>query len=154
MAESYLTGAVEFENALKLLEKKVSKKIVRKAVRKGMKPVLKRAKSNAKTMVGGNMGDLIAANLKIRSPKKQKRGQFLLTTRVVEHEQFVHINQDGRRHFIPAAIEFGHGDNKEQIALPYMRNASDTMETKAVDEFKKEMKTGIETAVSEATSGK
>lgn len=145
MAE-LVEGAKELERMLSQIGGKVSKKIVRQAVRKGLKPVLAAVKSNASTMVGGAMGAKIAKNTKIKAPKRQKRGQYLLATQVVSDPDFKHINKDGTRHWIPSAIEFGHGSSKEEAALPFMRKAADSQGDNAMNITIKELGSGIEIA--------
>jgi len=124
MFEVELTGFDELEKKLLKLETKTSKKIVRKAIRDAAKILLKQMKVNAKTMVGGNMGNLIAKHLKTKAPKRQRRGEFALNvgTESKANELFVHITKAGKRHFIPSAIEFGHGNAKP---IPYMKDAWD-----------------------------
>ena len=60
-----LEGAKQLEKKLKSLGTKVAKKVVRKAVRKAAKPQQQATKANARSMVGGEMGALIAKNTKI-----------------------------------------------------------------------------------------
>lgn len=154
MASFTISGASAFETMLGKLPKKMSKKIVRKSVRAAQKPVLAAAKSNAKTMVGGNMGSLIAKNIKIKAPKKQRRGQYQLGVKIVENEQFIAITKEGRRYYIPMAIEYGHGHNKERAAEPFMRNAANSNEKKAIKSLTKEIGNGIDQAVRETTNAK
>jgi HK97 gp10 family phage protein len=143
MAE-LVEGAAELERMLAQIGGRVAKKIVRTSVRSGQKVILARVKSNAGTMVGGSMGGKIAKNTKIKAPKRQKRGQYLLATRVMSDPAFEHENKDGKRHWIPAAIEFGHGQKKEQIAIPFMRRAADSEENNATSIVIKELGKGIE----------
>ena len=106
------------------LETKASKKIIRKAVRDTAKVVQKEMKTNAKSIVGGMMGRLIARHIKVRAQKKQKRGSFGVNVWIdpKANDEFVHITKDGRRHYIPTAIEWGHGQAKE---ISFMRRAWD-----------------------------
>lgn len=124
MFEVELTGFDELEKKLLKLERKTSKKIVRKAIRNAARILLKEMKSNAKTMVGGNMGKLIARHLKTRAVKKQRRGEFALNvgTDPKQNELFIDITKKGKRNFIPSAIEFGHGNAKP---IPFMTSAWD-----------------------------
>lgn len=143
MAE-LVKGAADLERMLAQLPAKVAKKTVRRAVRSGQKVVLAKTKENASNLVGGKMGALIAKKTKIKAPKRQKRGQYSLGTQVTNDPEFEHENKDGKRHWIPSAIEFGHGPNKEQIARPFMRNAADTAGDKAMNTAIKELGDGIE----------
>ena len=144
MARELVEGAKELERMLAQIGGKVAKKIVRQAVRKGQKPILAKAKSNASTLVGGSMGSKIAKNTKIKAPKRQKKGQYLLSTKVMSDPAFEHVNKDGTRHWIPAAIEFGHGAKKEQIAIPFLRKAADSEGEKATNIVIKELGEGVE----------
>lgn len=158
MIDVVLEGGKELERKLLALEKKTAKKVVRKAVREGLKPTHKAAKSNAKTMVGGNMGGLISKALVLRAFKKQKRGSYAMTVRTRSEKEggpkeFVHITKDGKRQFIPAAIEWGHakpgrggkkGAPKDVPAIPFMRNASDANLKKGEKIFVREVKRGVE----------
>lgn len=143
MAE-LIEGAKELEKMLAQIGGKVAKKIVRQAVRQGQKPILASVKSNASTMVGGAMGAKIAKKSKIKVPKRQKRGQYMLSTQVISDPDFKHINKDGTRHWIPSAIEFGHGSSKEEAAVPFMRRAADSQGDNAMNITIKELGEGIE----------
>ena len=124
MFEVELKGFDELEKKLLRLETKTSKKIVRKALRSAAKVLLKEMKTNAKTMVGGNMGSLIAKHLKTRAPKRQRRGEYSVNDGIESSasELFVHVTKARKRHFIPSAIEFGHGKAKP---IPSMKDAWD-----------------------------
>jgi len=149
-------GGKELERKLKALERKTAKKVVRKAVRKSLAPVLKAGKANAKTMIGGEMGPLIARHLALRAFKKQRRGSYAMTCRIKTGKEgtpaeFVHITKEGKRYFIPAAIEYGHAlpgrggaKHKDVAAIPFMRTASDAELPKAKNLMKVELKKGIE----------
>lgn len=149
MISIQLEGGKELEAKLKTLETKVSRKIVRKAVRAAQKPVITVAKSNALSMVGGNMGGLIAANIILRAVKKQRRGSYGMSLRLKSKSEgapaeFVHVSKTGRPTYIPAAIEYGHGSNKEQCARPFMRSAADSTRTKVISILVQQLKAGIE----------
>ena len=125
LMEMKLEGAEALERKLKKLPDKVGKKIVRTNVRKAGKVILAAAKSKARQNVGGRMGGLIAKFLVLRNQKKQRKGSFGMSVFISEkgNPQFVHITQTGVQHYIPAAIEHGHGRNKAQAARPYFRPA-------------------------------
>jgi len=141
-----LSGGEELDRKLKNLETKVSRKIVRKAVRAAQKEPLVVAKSNAKTMIGGAMGGLISKWIKILSPKKQYRGSYRLDVGVssMANDTFVVNSKSNKRNYIPAAIEYGHGSNKNEAAIPYMRNAHEKTKTRSLRTFKSVLKKGIE----------
>lgn len=146
-----IAGADAFEQALGLLPAKMSKKIVRKSVRAGQKPTLVRAKSNANSMVGGQMGALIAKKTKIKGPKRQKRGQYSLGVVVTADDAFFEISKAGDRNYIPAAIEYGHGQDKEKAAIPFMLQAGESQRPKSLIELRKELRIGIDKAIREET---
>lgn len=138
-----ITGLKELNDSLLKLESNVAKKIVRKAVREGTKVINKVAKQNLRSMVGGEMGNLIAKHYKINSPK-QRKGSYFLRNWVdpKANDLFVHINvSDGTRHYIPNAIEFGHGN---AAPIPAIRNAYDSQKENARNVLKKELLAGIE----------
>jgi len=126
MAEyAVLEGGKELERKLVKLGTTTGKKIVRSALRKGGNVILKTTKQNARAMVGGNMGALIAKNLQQRAAKKQRSGSYRLLIQLKPVPEFTHIakrhsNYPDRTTFIPAAIEYGH-DNA--AAIPFMRAA-------------------------------
>jgi len=112
----------------------VAKKIVRQAVRAAWKPLLDRAKENALSMVGGEMGRLLARHMTLRAFRRQKKGSYGVLVRIKPGiDEFVHISTTGRRAYIPAAIEYGHafpykggkGSAKNVAARPFMRKALD-----------------------------
>lgn len=149
MISIQLEGGKELEKKLRGLETKVAKKVVRKAVRNAQKPVLTAMKANARNMIGGHMGGLIAANVVVRAQKKQRRGSYAMNVRLKSESEgapmeFIHITKEGKRHFIPAAIEFGHGPGKEQVAIPFGRSAADSTRAETLRILTAELKTGIE----------
>jgi HK97 gp10 family phage protein len=147
MIQAPIQGFKELERQLTALERKTGKKIVRKAVRKSLKPVHTVAKEKARSMVGGNMGSLLAKNIVLRAMRKQRRGSFAMNVRLrAGINEFIHKAQKskypGGETFIPAAIEYGH-DNAAPI--PFMRTASDENLPKAEGIMRQELKAGIET---------
>jgi HK97 gp10 family phage protein len=164
-----LTGFLELDRQLATLESKVSKKIVRTAVREGEKVAMKAAKSNALSMVGGNMGRLIARNMALRAFKHQRKGSYGmrlgLNPDVVEFQGlrlgshtrvsfergkgaavgniFRKIGGSVGRWYIPAALEYGHGNAKP---IPFMRKAYDSSRAAMIKKMKQIMKQGIEKA--------
>lgn len=149
MISIQLEGGKELERKLRGLETKVAKKVVRKAVRVAQKPVQTTIKANARSMVGGHMGGLIASNVVLRAQKKQRRGSYAINVRLKSESEgappdFVHITKAGKRHYIPAAIEFGHGPGKEQSAIPFGRSAADSTRAETLRILIAELKRGIE----------
>ena len=149
MISMQLEGGKELERKLQALGTKVGRKVVRKAVRNAQKPVITAMKANARNMVGGHMGGVIAANVVVRAQKKQRRGSYTIDVRLKSESEgapaeFVHITKEGKRHFIPAAIEFGHGPGKEQVAIPFGRSAADSTRAETLRILAAELKKGIE----------
>lgn len=143
MAE-FLTGGKELNAKLLRLENKVGKKVVKTAVRASTKPMLNTGKSNARSMIGGTMGALIAKNFKALVFKFQRPGswgmQVGMKPDVPELEEY---SADGRKNYIPAALEYGH-DNA--AAVPFIRNAWDATVKKAKTIIGRELKKGIDAA--------
>jgi len=136
-----LDGAKELEKKLASLESKVSKKVVRKAVRMAQKPVLAKIKANALSMVGGEMGSLLAKNLKLKAGK-QKKGSYRICVQIREEvEAFVDNSAAGVQYYIPAAIEFGHD---AAAAIPFMRSAHKSTKKTTENIFTHELKLGID----------
>ena len=139
------TGFSELEKKLTMMLPATAKKVVRRAVRKGAKPVQKAARENASSMVGGEMGTLLKKHLIVRAFKKQRRRQFGVQVRLrPDVAEFIDISKEGKRNYIPSAIEFGHvGPGGFVGAIPFMRNASDTQLANAAAIIKAEIITGI-----------
>lgn len=138
-------GFAKLETKLTKLLPATAKKVVRKAVRKGAKPVQKAGRENAVSMVGGEMGALLKKHLIIRAFKKQRRGQFGVQVRLrPEVAEFVEVSKDGKRNYIPSAIEYGHISAGGFVGpIPFMRTASDTQLANAAAIIKAEIITGI-----------
>lgn len=147
------TGFELFDKKLIALEFKVAKKIVKDATRTAAKNTLKKVKSNAKTMVGGNMGGLLAKHAKIIVFKHQRKGswgvQIGMKSGVPEFDYYpVGASSDlrgrkttGKKSYIPAAIEYGH-DNARPI--PYIRQAWASTKQQDIQIMGRKLKEGIE----------
>jgi hypothetical protein len=150
------TGFEIFDAKLARLETKVAKKIVKDATRGGAKNTLKKIKSNAKSMVGGNMGALLAKHAKIIVFKHQRRGswgvQIGMKSGVPEFDYWPigtssslsSRKTTGKKSYIPAAIEYGHGN---ATPIPYIRAAWSATKSRAVKKMASELKQGIEREV-------
>ena len=139
-----VTGAKEIEKELEVLGKKTSKKIGRKSCRGGAKSVKPSVQSNARTMVGGNMGNLIAKSYRIRKAKEIAKHSGVYAIAIEpkpEVPQFVSISKIGTRNYIPAAIEYGH-DNVPPI--PFARKTAAQSERSAMKVMKNVFVDGIE----------
>ena len=169
MADLLITGAKELHRKLRQLEKKVSGKIVRTSVRAGANVVLKKAKANASSMVGGEMGGLIKKYLKLRVWEKQPPGAYGMGVVISEagNDVFVVTSKAGRRNYIPHAIEYGHAapgggkaaakdkpregygggaSVKAVAAIPFFRSAYETEKDRAKRVIERLMWKGIEQA--------
>lgn len=153
MSDFRLDGFEGLDRKLKKLEVKTAKKIVRTATREAAKVTLKKVKANAKSMIGGNMGGLIAKHAKVIVFKHQRKGsygvQIGMKPNVPEFDYYpigassslTSRKTTGKKSYIPAALEYGH-DNARPI--PYIRAAWAATKDKAVRKMSTELKQGIE----------
>ena len=132
MAELTVKGFKELERKLRALPAKVGTKAAKQGLRAGAKVIQAATKANARSMVGGSMGKLIAKAAVVRAGRK--RGSvysFQVGMDPKLTDQLVHITADGTRHYIPNAIEYGHafpgrggrGAPKDVAAIPFTRKA-------------------------------
>jgi len=157
-----IKGLREMERTLIRLERKGGRAVVRKALRVATKPVQKQTKTNAKAMVGGEMGGLLAKNIVVRAAKKRPYEYRLLMMPKPDVPEFLSFTQGssfslkskkqttGKQYYIPNAIEFGHAfpgkggsGNKDVAPIPFMRSAMDAKEDEARRVFMREVKNGI-----------
>lgn len=138
-----LTGGRELEKKLQELTVKTQKKIVRKAVRAGVKLIQKQVKINARSMVGGEMGKEIARAIIVRAGRQRKKGYFNVATFVdgKKNDIFVDVSKKGKRNYIPAAIEYGHGNVSP---IPFTRKAFETKRRSAVSALTRTIAVEIE----------
>ena len=154
MISVQIEGGKELEAKLLQLEKKVGRKFVRTGVRNAQK-VLETATKMQLNFIskGGGMAQKIASALTVRAQKKQKKGTYTINVFIKGQPDFIHYrkgsfsylyNKKGTGHgktvgrtYVPAAIEYGHGHNKEQAARPYMRPAADMTERQRVEILRK-----------------
>jgi len=155
MVRMQIKNAQLIQNALNAFEKKVSQKVVRQGVRAAWTPLLKKAKENAKANVGGKEGGNISKAIKLRTFKKQKKGNYGMHVSIGPYGGDVYyikgahskINVltgarikggESGRYYIPVAIEYGHAfpgrgresgggkhPPKDVAAKPFMRPALD-----------------------------
>ena len=131
MIDIQTKGFRELESELLQLEKKISKNIVRKGLRKAQNELKSVIKSylSAIPSRGSGMTKKIASALQLKVGKTNK-GSYAINVRIRPTPEFVHTSKEGRRTYIPSAIEYGHGKSKEQAARPFMRPAGDATEIK------------------------
>jgi HK97 gp10 family phage protein len=155
-----LTGGAELEKKLKELEPKVAKKLLRQTLRDGQKCIASKIKSNAKSTVQGEMGQLISKNVIVRAAKKQKKGSYRYLSMLRGGiNDFIHVTKKGVRYYIPSAIEYGHAlpyrssgskkSNKNNTvkdvpAMPFMRPAFDSTKDNVVKIIEKGIRTAVE----------
>jgi len=143
-----LEGAEELKAKLLALDAKVHKKIARDAVRESGKVLLKASKDSAKSMVGGKMGRKLASAMSLRKQRK-RLPKFIQVMNILfrtagKGEGLVYESKKGRRTFIPAAIEYGHGANKDKAAIPFMRTAFKRTAAEVTAKLGKALRDGIE----------
>jgi hypothetical protein len=143
------------ENKLLQLERKVGRKIVRKALRNAQKAMIPTIKGYlAGISKGGGMAQKIAKALTVRAQKRNPRGTYSVHVTIKPDPSFISYPKgsfsslgtgktSGKRSYIPAAIEFGHGKNKEQAARPYIRPAADATIGKRIKILTKEVAAGM-----------
>ena len=148
-----LEGAQKLDKLLGQLPKKVGRKVVNKAIKKAARPMMKEQKSNAVSMVGGKMGKALRRFIGLRQQKKRKPGDFgfNILIRKQGNPFFVYYPKGsssslatrkttGRRTYIPAAIEYGHGTAKP---IPFMRKAYHKLKRSAIKMLHRELWAGI-----------
>jgi len=143
-----LEGAEQLKQRLSALEGKVHNKITRDAVRASGKVLLKASKNSAKSMVGGKMGRKLAGAMSLRK-QKRRLPRFVQIMNILFRTAgkgggLVHDSKKGRRTFIPAAIEYGHGANKDKAAIPFMRTAFKRTAAEVTAKLGKALRDGIE----------
>jgi HK97 gp10 family phage protein len=137
-----LEGFNSLDTVLKLLPIKVQKKVVRQATKAAAKNTLGVVKSNALSMIGGDMGTLIAKNAKVFVFKHQRRGSWGVQIGMDPREdKFIHYSASGKRSYIPSALEYGHGKARPR---PFIRSAWDQTRRQAINIMSRELRTGIE----------
>ncbi len=153
MSDFRLEGFKGLDKKLSALPRKVAKKIVRTAIREAAKVTLKKVKSNANSMIGGNMGALIAKNAKVIVFKHQRKGsygvQIGMKPNVPQFDYWpvgassslTSRRTTGKKSYIPAALEYGHGNARP---IPFIRSAFAATKGRAVRKMASELKQGIE----------
>lgn len=153
-----LTGLPELDRKFRRLPKRVQSKVLRKALDSGLQAELRQAKANALSMVGGPMGSLLEAALEIGKPKRNKKGEITRRTQFAKSSNTIFVEQtkgpsldsktnkwaSSRRNYIPAAIEFGHGSDKEKAAIPFMRKAFETTKQTVIRATLLTLRAGVE----------
>jgi len=156
-----IQGALQLEKNLQTLPRRVQKRVVKKAVRAGQRPMQAQARANARAIAGrgrasSGMMQKIARAIVIREPREKKPGVYTLHVQILSESQdaarkksigvagFVHPSErTGKTTYIPAAIEFGHGADKDSAALPFMRPAAYGSQAETMQILERELRAGI-----------
>lgn len=148
-----MRNADAVKNALDEFTTRTANKIVKEAVEASWTPFLKRAIETARWAVGGIMGKTIANSLELKPFKKQHRGSYGMHVALKpDVEEFVHITKDGKRYYIPSAIEYGHAfpyrggkrnSPKDVPAFPFMRSSLDETLPDAPRIFEETLEKGL-----------
>lgn len=148
-----MRGDKELIKKLSTLPDKIEKKVLRTAVRNVQKIMVPVAKANAASMVGGEMGGLISKNIQVRKARKQKRGCYTINVQLKGGiERFFEQTESGKRHYIPAAIEYGHISGGTYIEpIPFMRSAAEATVAERKRIFAEQLRAGL---IREAIKGR
>lgn len=146
-----LEGAQKLADNLATLSLRVQKNVIRKAVRAAQKPMQANGRSAARGLGsehdddGVDMSELLARNIVIAAPKKQKSGSYSLHVQMRRNvPQFVHKSKAGRETYIPAAIEYGHMAGETYVpAIPFLRQAAETTINERIRVLTEQMRIGI-----------
>lgn len=153
MIDVDITGTREIEALLSNLTKVEIGKIARNVTREtNEQVVLPTAVENA-ISIGGQMGREIARSLTIRAMTRLKKGNYGTRIILKPNVLFDHNTADGKRYYIPAAIEYGHaypgrgggGDSPKDVApIPFMRPTYETRRSPAATYAAQMLKKQIE----------
>lgn len=163
-----IEGAKELEANLATLPQRIERKVIRQAVRDGQRPMLAAAKSNAAALGKGiehhgrDMSALLAKNIVIKAPRKQKKGSYALHVQMrAGVDEFVYYRQGSHtkvtytkserkigktvgRTYIPAAIELGHFSGDTYVPpVPFMRPAAEATQGETIRRFTDTLRTGL-----------
>lgn len=145
-----LEGVAEFERNLATLARRVQRKIVKQAVTRALKPVQMAARANARNLRRSGtkrfrgLSSLLAKHIVIKPAQRQPPGTFsahvMMRPGVPE---FFHAAQTVGVSYIPAAIEYGHGADKDRSARPFLRPAADSRQAETLRVLERELRTGL-----------
>jgi hypothetical protein len=159
----WIDGDKQVKDTLEALGKQVTKRLAGKAAKETMnQEPLQAAKQNARSMVGGKMGDLLSRFLTVRVwGKRGKKGASVQIDETA-NDIFVEYSSgsssdintkktSGKRYYIPYAIEYGHAfpykggsGNKDVKPIPFMRTAFESSKGGIIGGFKKRIVDEIE----------
>jgi len=134
-----IEGDKRLQRKLAALERRDKTKIVKKGLREASKILRDAARQNARSMVGGQMGSLLARTLKYYMLRMRRRDLYGMQVRhKADVPELVDTTKDDQKYYIPAAIEYGHalpgygGSGRKDVGpIPYVRRAYDEKEDAA-----------------------
>lgn len=175
--EIKIEGISDIERAFKTLSGEMRQKIAQEAVAAAAPILVHKISENANSMVGGEMGGLIAQSA--TAVKMRNMSDAVgMKVQLKPDDRFIHVTKSGNRYFIPFAIEYGHyiarrGQGKMQYVgsygklarsieraggqktspVPYMRKAADEVETEVQSVITEVIENGIERLMKESNQG-
>ena len=158
-----IRGNKELMANLATLPQKMEKKVIGQAVRATQKIMVPVVQSNARSMLAASkypdsvdMSEMIANNIVIRAPKKQRRGLYTLMVMMKPKVgEFLYYpsgsssslstkKTTGRRTYIPAAIEYGHMAGGTYVPpVPFMRSAAESTANNRMRMFTNLLRSGL-----------
>lgn len=155
----YIEGGEQLAQNLATLDARLRRNVYATSVRRSQEAMRTAARANARALprsekklfVAGRKGqenirmaELLARNIVIAPPKKQRPGSFSIHVQMRRGvSEFVHVSKVGRRSYIPAAIEFGHGADPASAARPFMRPAAERTKDERLRRLAQELGSGI-----------
>ncbi len=157
----YLDGGEQLAQNLATLDARLRRNVITTAVRRSQQIMLKAAQATARTLPRSGrsiyaysnrrkrqeqirMAELLARNIVIAPPKRQIPGSYSVHVQMRRGvKEFVHVSKTGRRSYIPAAIEYGHGSDPASAARPFMRNAADWTKHERMNQLAQELGIGL-----------
>ena len=135
MIDANVTGHKEIQARLKAMGK-LGKKALKQATRKTQNIALQKARSNAASMVGGELGRNLKKDIKVKR-KTYKSGSIVREEIYIkDNSEYIGISDSGNRSYIPWAVEYGHAapndpkGHKVAKPIPFIRNAHETTRRK------------------------
>lgn len=172
-----IQGMQEFERLIDSMPKKLAAKGIRKAVKAAIKVVRETifqritGLRNSGILGRRSLKAAMMTSFQVRPPKRQRSGRYSMDAVFVDPEgaglvyypkgsatqlfysggALVKTTGSGTgRSFIPFALEYGHGSNKEQAARPFMRPGVAEAAPKAEKVLSDTIKTELDAIVREA----
>lgn len=158
-----IEGAKELEAMFAKFNNTAGRKGIRRAVRTAHRVVLDQIKANVRSLSHRHgkvdvvpLRSRMLKALKLRAARKQQAGRYKMDVLFADPEanRLVHYPKGastslgtkktmGTRSFVPAALQFGHGANKQEAAVPFFSQAVDQARQRCQmvlqEELKKEL---------------